>query len=139
MGSDCCGGDSRPNAGAARRARVIRVVWGLVFVAGAVVNLLVTLPHPELYAEFADLTFFPFYRRLLLEVAVPNGRLISALVVAFEIGAGLLVLGGGKAGRIGLWATAGWTLFVWPAMGWYTIASPLLLAVPCWLLRRDRA
>jgi hypothetical protein len=115
----------------------VRVVWGLVFVGGAVVNLLVTLPHPEVYEGFAELAFFPFYRDLLLDVAVPNATLITALVVVFELTAGALVLSTGRLARLGLLATVGWTVFVWPAMGWYTIGSPLLMIIPCWLLRNQ--
>jgi hypothetical protein len=127
-----------PAAGRARLASAIRLVWGLFFVASSLVNLVITFPHPELYREFANLTFLPFYRDLLLDVAVPNGRLITALVIVFELAAGVLVLTKGRAARMGLLATAAWVLFVWPAMGWYTIASPLLLFVPWWLLRNQQ-
>ena len=30
-----------------------------------------------------------------------------------------------------------WLLFICPAMGWYTIWSPLLLVIPLFLLRFD--
>ncbi|MGD2166424.1 MAG: hypothetical protein PVH50_12950 [Anaerolineae bacterium] len=39
--------------------------------------------------------------------------------------------------RWGLVATAVWILFVTPAMGWYTIFSPVLLIIPAPLLRFD--
>jgi len=34
-------------------------------------------------------------------------------------------------------ATALWILFVTPAMGWYTLFSPVLLIIPALLLRFD--
>jgi len=137
MGVDELGGSAPEREGAVRRANGARILWGLVFVLSSVINLLLTLPHPEFYHNFAELTFFPFYRDILLNVAVPNAPVISALVVVFELVTGVLVLSKGKAARVGLLATAAWVLFVWPSMGWYTIASPLLLAVPWWLLRRQ--
>lgn len=127
----------RRGAAPGSAANVGRIVWGLCFIASAVVNLTMTLPNPELYRDFADLTFLPFYRSLLLEVALPNATLVSALVVVFELATGVLLLSKGVAVRWGLIATAGWILFVTPAMGWYTLFSPVLLIVPALLLRWD--
>jgi hypothetical protein len=128
--------NSKQPASPRSAANVARILWGLVFVASSIINLTVTLPRPELYRDFADLTFFPFYRALLLKVALPNGYLITGLVVVFELVVGVLILGQGRAVRLGLIGTALWVLFVCPAMGWYTIFSPLLLLVPGLLLRR---
>jgi len=52
-------------------ANIGRILWGIVFVASSLVNLFVTLPNPDFYRTFADLTFSPFYRRLILNVAIP--------------------------------------------------------------------
>jgi hypothetical protein len=116
-----------------------RIAWGLFFFASGIFNALMTLPNPELYRVFSTLTFFPFYRRLLLEVALPNAYVISGLVVAFELAVGVMILARGRWVRWGLIGTGAWTLFVTPAMGWYTIWSPLLLAIPLLLLRYDYA
>ena len=120
---------------ATRAAQTGRALWGLFFLAASAINLLVTLPNPGFYRDFAGLTFFPFYRWLLLTIAVPNAVLISALVVVFELAAGLLILWRGRAVAWGLAATAGWVVFLCPSMGWYTLFSPLLLVIPAWLLR----
>ena len=116
-------------------ARVGRALWGLVFLASGVVNLTVTLPNPDLYEVFAELTFFPFYRWLIVNVAMPNAGVVTALVVVFELAAGVLVLSRGRAVRIGLVGTALWVVFITPAMGWYTIWAPVLLVVPGLLMR----
>lgn len=97
--------------------------------------MIVTLPHPEIFRSFAELTFFAWYRGLLTNVAAPNATAITALVVVLELAAGLLILSRGTAVRIGLVSTALWIVFLMPSMGWYTVWSPLLLVVPLWLMR----
>jgi hypothetical protein len=116
-------------------ARIGRVLWGLVFLASGVVNLIVTLPNPAFYEVFAELTFFPFFRWLIVNVAIPNAQLITALVAVFELAAGVLIMGRGRAVTIGLIGTMLWVVFITPAMGWYTIFAPVLLVIPGLLLR----
>lgn len=116
-------------------ANVGRVLWGLVFIASSVVNLTVTLPNPDFYRTFAELTFFPFYRWLILNVAIPNATLITALVVAFEFAVGVMTLSKGRWVRWGLIGTGVWVVFIAPAMGWYTIWSPVFLIIPVFLMR----
>jgi hypothetical protein len=128
---------SRQVAPAGSAANVGRLVWAWLFIISSMVNLMVTLPNPELYRDFADLTFLPFYRSLLVNLALPNATLVSALVVILELLAGVLLLSRGKAVRCGLILTAAWILFVTPAMGWYTLLSPILLIIPALLLRFD--
>jgi hypothetical protein len=124
-------------APAGSAASVGRIVWGVFFIISSVVNLMMPLPNPEFYRDFADLTFLPFYRWLLLNLALPNATMVSALVVVFEFVAGILLLSKRKTVRWGLIGTAAWILFVTPAMGWYTLFSPVLLIIPALLLRFD--
>jgi MFS family permease len=118
-------------------ANVGRALWGVFFIGSGFFNAAVTLPNPGFYRDFADLTFLPFYRSLLLRVALPNATLISALVVIFEFAVGAMVLSKGRAVRWGLIFSALWCLFVWPAMGWYTLGSPVLMIIPWLLMRRE--
>jgi hypothetical protein len=128
---------SRRAASVPTAANVGRVLWGLAFVAASIVNLTVTLPNPAFYQTFADLTFFPFYRQLILNIALPNATLISLLVVIFEFTVGLMMLSKGKWVHWGLVGTGIWVVFITPAMGWYTIASLIFLIIPALLLRYD--
>lgn len=128
---------SRSKRSPTAAANVGRILWGLVFIASSIVNLMVTLPNPTFYRTFADLTFFPFYRRLILNVAIPNAQLITALVVIFEFAIGVLMLSKGQAVRWGLIGTGVWVVFICPAMGWYTLGSPLFLIIPWLLIRYD--
>ena len=118
-------------------ANLGRILWGLFFVASGLFNLFVTLPSPELYRSFADVNFFEFYRWLLLNIALPYATIITSLVVIFELAIGALILTKGNVVRYGLIGTCIWLLFICPAMGWYTIWSPLLLLIPIALLRYD--
>lgn len=120
-------------------ANVGRVLWGLLFVASGVVNLTVTLPNPGFYRTFADLTFFPFYRWLILNIAIPNATLITALVIVFEFAVGVMTLSKGEWVRWGLVGTGVWVVFIAPAMGWYTIWSPVFLIIPALLMRHSYA
>ena len=134
-GADAADGAERSRDAPGTLARVGRALWGLVFLASGVVNMTVTLPNPDFYEVFAELTFFSFYRWLIVNVAVPNAGVVTALVVAFELAAGLLVLSRGRAVKVGLVGTALWVVFITPAMGWYTIWAPVLLVVPGLLMR----
>jgi hypothetical protein len=128
---------NRPPTAPGRAANVGRILWGAFFVGSGVFNAAVTLRNPGFYRDFADLTFLPFYRSLLLQVALPNATLISALVVVFELAVGVMVLSRGRTVRWGLICSGLWCLFVWPAMGWYTLGSPVLLIIPWLLMRRE--
>ena len=79
---------SAPSTG----ANTGRILWGMFFIVSSIINLVITLSNPVLYRSFAELTFFPLYSRLLLNVAFPNAYLITGLVVVFELVA--------KAGRL---------------------------------------
>lgn len=124
---------SAPSTGAS----IGRILWGMFFIVSSIINLVITLPHPVLYRSFAELTFFPFYSRLLLSVAFPNAYLITGLVVIFELVVGVLILCKKAAVQWGLIFSAFWLLFVFPSMGWYTIFSPIFIIIP-WSIGRYR-
>ena len=118
-------------------ANIGRILWGMFFIVSSIINLFITLPNPVLYKSFAELTFFHFYRRLLLSIAFPNAYLITGLVVVFELVVGVLILSKKAAVRRGLIFSASWLLFVFPSMGWYTLFSPIFIIIP-WLIGRYR-
>lgn len=128
-------GSHRPQAGVG--AQIGRALWGLFFIGAAVFNTLVTLRAPEVYRAFSQVTFFGWYRQLLLTVALPNATAITSLVVVLELLAGVSMLWGGRSVRIALFASTAWVVFLAPAMGWYSASGLLLIVVPLWLLRFD--
>ena len=118
-------------------ANIGRILWGMLFIVSSIINLVVTLPDPVLYKSFAELSFFHFYRSLLLSVAFPNAYVITGLVVVFELVVGVLILGKKAAVQWGLILSAFWLLFICPSMGWYTLFTPILIIIP-WLIGRYR-
>ena len=82
---------------------VARIIFGIIYLLGAIANIaLVTNNGSQSYIGFADETFFPWYREAWMAVAAPNITLIVILLIAFEIGLGLLFILKRKYMRIAL-------------------------------------
>ena len=82
---------------------VTRIIFGIIYLLGAIANIaLVTINGSQSYIGFADETFFPWYREAWMAVAAPNITLIVILLIAFEIGLGLLFILKRKYMRIAL-------------------------------------
>ena len=72
---------------------VARIIFGIIYLLGAIANItLSVLNGTESYIGFADDTFFPWYGEAWMTVAAPNITLIVILLIAFEIGLGLLFI-----------------------------------------------
>ena len=72
---------------------VARIIFGIIYLLGAIANIaLVTINGSQSYIGFADETFFPWYREAWMAVAAPNITLIVILLIAFEIGLGILFI-----------------------------------------------
>ena len=82
---------------------VAKIIFGVIYLLGAIANItLVTINGSQSYIGFADETFFPWYREAWMAVAAPNITLIVILLIAFEIGLGLLFILKRKYMRIAL-------------------------------------
>ena len=110
---------SRHDVGALRLGR--RAVGGLYIGAGAAVNALFLLRGDD-YAEFADGAYVRFVRDTWREVVVPHHHEWIALLIAFELGVGVLALLGGRRTQIGYVAAItfhvallsfGWGFYLW--------------------------
>ena len=72
---------------------IARFIFGIIYLLGAIANItLVTINGSQSYIGFADATFFPWYREAWMAVAAPNITIIVILLIAFEIGLGLLFI-----------------------------------------------
>ena len=72
---------------------VARIIFGIIYLLGAGFNtFLIVTEGSQIYIGFADETFFPWYREAWMAVAAPNITLIVILLIAFEIGLGLLFI-----------------------------------------------
>lgn len=113
-----------------------RLLFAAAFFVGAAANTLMLLTGPQIYSGFADLAFFPFYRTLWRRLVVPKLGVWVAVVVAFEIGVGALLLAADPCARVGLILTAAFTPLLVPFWwGGGALVNVLLLALLLWLLR----
>ena len=71
---------------------VARIIFGVMYLIGAVANLVMVIMSPEIYHAFADGAFVQFYREAWNTVVVPNLFFFIALTIIFEITLGLLFL-----------------------------------------------
>jgi len=71
---------------------VARIIFGVIYLIGAVANLVMVIMSPEIYYAFADGAFVQFYREAWNTVVVPNLFFFIALTIIFEITLGLLFL-----------------------------------------------
>ena len=82
---------------------VARIIFGVIYLLGAIANItLVMINSSQSYIGFADETFFPWYREAWMAIAAPNITLMVILLLAFEIGLGLLFIIKRKYMRIAL-------------------------------------
>ncbi len=73
--------------------KAARIVFGIIYLLGAGFNIFIVVTEGwQTYLGFADATFFPFYYDAWMAVAAPNITLIVVLLIAFEIGLGLLFI-----------------------------------------------
>jgi hypothetical protein len=111
-------------------ASTLRLLAGSLFVVASVGNALGFLPDAErLLADMLELTLFDWYRDLFDAVVMANPRLWVALLSAYELTAGLLMLHRGRAVRIGLGMGIVFMLGIVPLIGWYSLTN-LVTVVP---------
>ncbi len=69
------------------------IAMGVIFLVGAGFNSFWTLGHTdEFYGSFADGAWLPPAESLIRDVIMPNGRLFTGLLIAFQTAVGVLVL-----------------------------------------------
>jgi hypothetical protein len=121
-------------------ANIVRIAFGLILVAGAVANAVMFLSQPRIYDAFAEGAIISLYRDLWRSLVLPHLGLWLALVIAFEISAGILILSKGIWVRVGLLAgilfCLGLVPFWWYGGALLNVAMAVALA---WLLRYDFA
>ncbi|UCG25889.1 MAG: hypothetical protein JSW55_07855 [Chloroflexota bacterium] len=79
------------------------VGFGLLFLVGAIFNLVYTLRHgQEFYGSFAESAWFPPSSFLIRRLVIPRASLITALLVALQISIAILILSRGDSVRTGL-------------------------------------
>jgi hypothetical protein len=129
-------------AGHSARAYRVAVVAlaALMLLGGAAVNVWWLLRGSS-YDTFADGSAFEFVRSTWGSLVLPNETFFIGLLIAFETTTGVLVLLGGRARDVGLWALVAFFVAVVSFSPWYLLWSvPMSAAmVRLWEVGRRRA
>lgn len=73
-----------------------RGIVGVFYLASAVFNAIYALPRNDELDGYDEGAWFGFLETFMRDVFIPNGELFMALVVAFEIIVGVLILSRGR-------------------------------------------
>ncbi|MCI0709283.1 MAG: hypothetical protein L0154_03890 [Chloroflexi bacterium] len=116
----------------------VRVLFGLFFIAMAIVNIRVTINNPDLYEEFIteDTALLPVYYSVWHNLIVPGLPYFLVLLVVFEFAIGYFMLTQGKPVKWSLLAATVFTTALVPANS-YTFANIILTVILVWLLVAD--
>ena len=91
---------------------VVRVVFAVAFLGGALVHLYFGLFLPHIYAPFADTVLWPWLAELWRGFVMANIGWLSLLTAAFEFAVGLGLLARGCARRAAVLAALGFFAFI---------------------------
>lgn len=80
---------------------IIEIGFGLLFLIGAIFNVLYTLRHgDEFYGSFADKAMLAPSRQFVRKVVMPHARLFTGLLILFQLLVALSILS--RAGLVEL-------------------------------------
>ena len=98
-----------------------RVVFGVVFLGGALAHAYFASFSPQSYAPFADTALWLWLADLWRGSVMANIEWLSLVTAAFELVLGAALLAGGRAARLAALAALGFFAFIlvlgysWPA------------------------
>jgi hypothetical protein len=108
----------------------VEVAVGVVYLAGALFNLVYVRTHGEQFlGEFACGAWVAPYRTLIRQTVVPNAGLFALLLAAFEATLAAMILSRGEAVTAALMAGTAFTLLVIPASRGGGLATNIVLAI----------
>jgi hypothetical protein len=115
---------------------VLRRSVALVWLGGAAVNAFWTVRNANFYGDFEELSPVPLIGRFFADVVSVHPVVWTWLLVAFEVGLGILMLGRGRLATLGVLGSTLWSGFLffvaWP---WTLMMGPYTL-LNAWLLQR---
>ena len=92
---------------------VAEIGVGLLYAAGAIFNAVYTLRNTErFYGTWADGAWSNHARSFIRDVVIPNGRLFTILLIAFQVAVAIAILARGAAVRPALLAGGSFALAV---------------------------
>lgn len=115
-----------------------RMLLGAVWIAGAIVNTIWTLPASfDAWESLGEDATFAGYRWLFSSIVGAAPDFMTLLLILGELTLGILLLSRDPWAQVGLVLSAVWCVFlffiIWP----YTLSTIVLLALSGWLLRYD--
>lgn len=117
---------------------ILRVLLGMVWIAGAIFNAVWTLPNAdEALGDFGTTATFSPYRWFFDTVVGMSPAFWAVLLILAEVGLGILLLARDPWARIGLLLSVAWSTFlfflIWP----YTLSTVVFLVLAVVLLRYE--
>ena len=117
-------------------ANIARIAVGLIWLAGAAFNALVTMRMAEPFDWLESSPVAP-YRWFFRDVAGARPELWTALLVAAEATMGILTLARGRWARLGLGLGALFSAFLFTLATPYTLIMGAWATLLAWLARKD--
>jgi hypothetical protein len=119
---------------------IARIVVGLIWLAGAVFNALVTIRMEDPYGWIAEKSPFRVWRRFFGDVVGARPAFWTALLVIGEAGLGVLTLARGGWARLGLAGGAIFSALLFALATPYTLVMGPYAIFLAWLARKgDRS
>ena len=118
-----------------RATEIARIAVGLIWLAGAAFNLLVTWRLADPFGWLAEGSWFAPWRWFFGEVAGARPGFWIALLVAGEVTLGTLTLGRGRWARLGLAGGALFSIFLFSLGTTYTLMMGPYALLLAWLAR----
>jgi hypothetical protein len=92
---------------------VAEIAIGVIYGVGAAFNTVYTLRHSaEFYGDFADGAWFPPARWFIRRLVIPNGTVVTVLVILFQVTVAVAILSRGDLVTAALYTGATFALVV---------------------------
>ncbi len=115
-----------------------RKLFGTIYLAGAVANLIMIIFQPEIYRSFANLALIPFYSNVWNSIVIPNLYLFVGLIIAFEISLGVLFLASRRFLPVAFLISLGFNIGLIPFGFTFLYSNGVLVLVQVYLLSKAR-
>ena len=120
-----------------RASEITRIVVGLIWLAGAVFNLVVTRRAADPFGWLAEGSWFAPWRWFFGEVVDADRAFWIVLLIAGEAALGVLTLGRGNRARLGLAGGALFSFFLFSLGTSYTLMMGPYALLLAWLARHE--
>jgi hypothetical protein len=91
-----------------------RIVFAIIFLLGAIANIVIVISTPEMYSGFADLSILSVYHSLWSRIVMPNLQFFIVSIAVFEFLIAILLLTRMLYVRIGMYLGIIFMLFLFP-------------------------